>query len=188
VGSDLASGLGRTVLARPIDRGAWLAGRVLALGGGVACLFACACLGALAAGLLRFGSGGAVEGDYLIASPRFLMGQLATAAALSVLAQLAAVALGGAVGAIVRRPSGAVMVSVLAGAALLALTRWPAAERLLPLDPVTAGLDRVAQLAQGIAGPHPADGALAAVAVCLLWLAAGIGLGVAALDRRDIVT
>jgi hypothetical protein len=188
VANDLASGLARTVLSRPVDRGAWLAGRVLALGAGMACLFGCACLGALAAGLMRFGLAGAAEGDYLIATPGFLFGQLAAAAGLSVLAQLAAVALGGALGALIGRPSAAVMASVLAGAALLALTRWPAAERLLPLGSVTAALDRVAQLAQGIAAPHAADGALAAVAVCLAWLAAALALGMTALHRGDIVT
>jgi hypothetical protein len=98
------------------------------------------------------------------------------------------VALGGAVGALVRRPSGAVLSSVLAGAALLALTRWPAAERLLPLGPLTAALDRVAQLAQGIAGPHAGDGAPLAVGICLLWLGAALAVGIVALRRGDIVT
>jgi hypothetical protein len=188
IGGDLASGLARTVLARPVDRGAWLAGRVLALAGGVGCLFACACLGALVAGLARFGLDAASEGDYIIAGRGFLAQQLLAAVGLSLLAQIAAVALGGAVGALVRRPSGAVLSSVLAGAALLALTRWPAAERLLPLGPLTAALDRVAQLAQGIAGPHAGDGAPLAVGICLLWLGAALAVGIVALRRGDIVT
>jgi hypothetical protein len=188
VAADLAGGLTRTVLSRPVDRGAWVAGRVLALGAGVGCLFACACLGATAAGLLRFGLHGAIEGDYVISGAGFLGGQLAVAAAISFLGQLAAVALGGALGAALGRPGAAVLASALGGAALLALGRWPAADRLLPLAPVTAALDRVALLAQGIAAPRAADGALAALAVCLAWLVLGLALAVVALRRGDIVT
>jgi hypothetical protein len=187
VGNDLASGLARTVLSRPLPRGAWLAGRLLALAGGVGCVFLSACLGALAAGLARFGLGGAAEGEYVIASPGLLTGQLLTAVGLSLCAQAAAVALGGALGALVRRPGGAVVACGLTGAALAALTQRPLLGRLLPIEAMTVPLDRVAQLAQGIATHHAGDGAPAALAVSALWLAAALALGVVVL-RGDVVT
>ena len=188
VGGDLGSGLGRTVLSQPIDRGGWLAGRVLALGAAMSVLFLCACLGALGAGWLRFGAGRLVEDGQVIAAPGFLARQLAAAVALSLLAQLAAVAVGAALGALVRRASGATVATALAGAALAALARWPRAEPWLPLGTVTAGLDRVAQLAQGIAASHAGDGALRAVLVCLVWTALALAGGALALSRRDIST
>jgi ABC-type transport system involved in multi-copper enzyme maturation permease subunit len=188
VGGDVASGLVRTVLTRPIDRGAWVAGRVLALGGGMACVFLCACVGALAAGLVRFGAAGSAEGGYVIAGAGFLARQLLGAVALSLLAQLAAVALGGAVGALVGRAGGAVVVAVVAGAGLVALGRSTRVDPLLPLGPVTAALDRVAQLAQGLAAHHVGDGAWAAIGVCVVWIGAALALGGVALARGDIVT
>lgn len=53
---------------------------------------------------------------------------------------------------------------------------------------MTASLDRVAQLAQGLAASHAGDGATTAAAVCLGWTAAALAAGAAALTRGDIVT
>ncbi len=188
VGADFGGGLVRTVLTRPVSRTAWIVARLLALGGGMGCVFLAACAGALAAGLFRFGTGGSSEGDYVIASPGFLAGQLLAAVALSLLAQLTAVALGGAIGAVVRRSSGAVVMTVLTTAVLLTLSRFRAVEALLPLAPITTGLDRVGQLAQGLAGHHVGHGAAGAVIVCLVWLAAAFIVGARVTERGDIVT
>ena len=188
VAGDQANGLLRTVFSRPIHRGAWLAGRLAALVGGQICLFLCAAVGSVAAGFARFGYAGVSEGDYVMASAGFLTSQLLVAIGLSLLAQLAAVVTGGAVGALVGRPAGAAVTVALVGAVLVALTRWPSADRLLPVGAVTAPLDRVAQLAQGIAGHHAGDGAAAWVVVCLLWLGLGFIIGTLALIRADVVT
>jgi ABC-type transport system involved in multi-copper enzyme maturation permease subunit len=186
--ADQASGLLRTVLSRPLGRAAWLTGRLVALALGQACLFLSASAGALAAGLVRFGAPAASDGGYLIASGGFLSGQLLTALGLSLLAQVAAVCLGGAVGILIGRPPAAVVAVCLLAAALLALTRWPSAERLLPLATVTTPLDRVAELAQGIAAHRAGDGALQAGAVCLIWLGVALAVGALSLDRMDVVT
>ncbi len=188
VAGDQTSGLLRTVLCRPVDRGAWLTGRLAALAGGQCLVFLAACAGALAVGFARFGAGPTTDGDHVLAGAGFLFGQLLVAIALSLLAQVAAVVLGGAVGIATGRPAGAVVGATLLAAALLALTRWPAAERLLPLSTVTAPLDRVAELAQGIAAHRAGEGAGQASAVCLLWLLLGLGGGALALRRADVVT
>lgn len=188
VGSDFAGGLVRTVLTRPVPRAAWIVARLLALGAGMACVFLAACAGAVLAGLLRFGLGGVSEGDYVMASPGFLAAQLGGAVALSLLAQLTAVALGGAIGAVVRRAGGAVVVTALAAVLLLTLSRWKTLETLLPLGPITTGLDCVAQLAQGIAGHHVGHGAPGAVLACALWLAAAFLLSARVIQRGDIIT
>jgi hypothetical protein len=188
VAADQASGVLRTALLRPLDRGAWLAGRLGALGVGLGAVFACASIGAIGAGLIRFGLRGVWEGDYLIAGGGFLAGQLLAALGLSLLAQLAAVALGGAVGTLLGRPGAAAVVTALVGMVLGAATRWPRAQPFLLVGAVTSSLDRVAQLAQGIAGHHVGDGAPATVAICLAWMAAGVVLAAATLARRDVVT
>jgi hypothetical protein len=188
VAGDQASGLLRTVLCRPVDRGAWLTGRLAALAIGQCLIFLSAAAGALAVGLLRFGAGPTSDGGYVLAGSGFLAGQLAAAIALSLLAQVAAVVLGGVVGIVVGRPGGAVVAAGLLAAALLALTRWPKAGNLLPLPTVTTGLDRVAELAQGIAAHRAGDGALQAALVCLLWLGLALAAGSAALTRTDVVS
>jgi ABC-type transport system involved in multi-copper enzyme maturation permease subunit len=188
VGGDFSSGLVRTVLTRPVSRTVWIVARLLALGAGMSCVFLSACAGALLAGLLRFGASGSSEGDYVIASAGFLGAQLGAAVALSLLAQLTAVALGGAIGAIVRRPGSAVVVTVLGAAVLLTLGRWRPLEPLLPLWPLTTGLDRVAQLAQGIAGHHVGQGAVTAAIACALWLLAACFVAAKVIERGDIVT
>jgi hypothetical protein len=81
-----------------------------------------------------------------------------------------------------------VVVTALAAVLLLTLSRWRALETLLPLGPITTGLDRVAQLAQGIAGHHVGQGAPGAVLVCALWLAAAFLLSARVIQRGDIVT
>jgi hypothetical protein len=187
VAADQAGGLLRTVLCRPLDRGAWLGGRLVALAAGQGCVFLFAAAGALTAGLLRFGPTVPTEGSYVLASGGFLVGQLLLAVALSLLAQLAAVFLGGALGALLGRPGAAVVAACLLGTALFALTRWPRADRLLPLAPLTTPLDRVAELAQGIAAHRAGEGAGQAVLVCLLWLTLALAVGALALRRADVV-
>ena len=188
VAGDQASGLLRTVLCRPVDRGAWLAGRLAAMAAGQACLFVSACAGALAVAFARFGAAGASEGGYVMASAGFLSGQLLVGLGLSLLAQMAAVCAGGAVGALVGRPAGAAVTATLLGAVLSALTRWPSAERFLPLSTITTPLDRVAELAQGIAAHAASDGALAMVIVSGAWLCLAVLIGAMALNRTDVVT
>jgi hypothetical protein len=188
VGSDFASGLVRTVLTRPVSRPAWIVARLLALGAGMSCVFLSACAGALLAGLLRFGPSGTSEGDYVIASPGFLATQLLAAIALSLLAQLTAVALGGLLGVLLRRAGAAVVATVLLTVVLLAASRFRAVEALLPLPPLTTGLDRVAQLAQGLAGHRVGHGAALAVVVLLLWLGAAFAVSARVIEKGDIVT
>ncbi len=188
VGGDRASGLLRTVFSRSLGRGAWLIGRVGTLAAGLGALFLCACLGALLAGLARFGLHGAVEGDYVIAGAGALAGQLLVATALSLLAQSAAVAAGAGLGAAIGRSGLAVVAAGLLAAALLTLDRWKSLAPLLPIGAVTDPFDRLAQQAQGLAGRPVAEGALASVLVCLVWLGGALGLGAYALGRGDIVT
>jgi ABC-type transport system involved in multi-copper enzyme maturation permease subunit len=188
IGGDRASGLLRTLFSRSIGRGAWLAGRVLTLTAGLAALFLAACLGALLAGLARFGLPAAIEGDYVIAGRGLLASQLLAAAGLSLLAQSAAVALGAGLGAVIGRSALAVVAAGLLAAVLLTLDRWKSIARLLPIGPVTDSFDRLAQLSQGIAGHPVGEGALGSAAVCLAWLVGALALGGWALGRGDIVT
>jgi ABC-type transport system involved in multi-copper enzyme maturation permease subunit len=187
VAADQASGLLRAVLSRPVGRSAWLGGRLATLAIAQGLVFLAACLGAVAAGLLRFGAGPVTDGGHVLAGSGFLTGQLLIALGLSLLAQVAAVALGGVVGIVVGRPGAAVVAACLLGAALLALGRWPSIERLLPLPTVTTALDRVAELAQGIAAHRAGEGGLQAAAVCLLWLGLTLTAGAAALARAEVV-
>jgi ABC-type transport system involved in multi-copper enzyme maturation permease subunit len=188
VGGDLASGVARVALCTPVSRGQWMAGRITTLAVGMALVYAFAALGALAAAAARFGLHGAFEGDYEIASAGFLTGQLLISWAVCLCALACAVALGALAGSVVGRAGGAVAVVALLGAGLTALGRWSRAESYLPGTYLSRGLDRVAQLGQGIAGAHASDGALLALAVCAAWTAAAGLLAALALSRRDILT
>jgi len=188
VGSDFASGVARTALCRPVGRGVWLLARLLALFSGVSLVFLASCLGALVAGQGRFGLGAVTEGSYVLAPAGLLLGQLCVAVATSALGQAVAVAVGGTLGMAWGRPGPAVASTAVLGAGLLALGRWPEVEPLLPTTFLTAGLDRVSQLSQGLSTLHPTDVAPRAVLVFLLWLLVVLAPGVALLQRKDIVS
>ena len=188
MGSDFASGVARSALCRPVGRAAWLLARLAALASGVALLFLACCLGALLAGEARFGLGAVMEGSYVLAPAGLLAGQLGVAVATSMVGQTVAVAAGGVLGMALGRPGPAVAATAVLGAGLLALGRWPSVEPLLPTTFLTAGLDRVSQLSQGLSTMHPTDVAPRAVLVFLLWLAALLALGVVLLQRKDIAS
>ena len=188
VGGDLASGIARTALCRPVSRASWIAGRILALCLTVTALYLSAELGALIAGAARYGLHGAADGTYEIATAGFLAAQLGTSVALSALALCAFVALGALAGVLAGRTGSAVIGVALAGAALTAVGRWPRIEQLLPLSHLTSALDRAAQLSQGLAAEHAGDGALKTLAVCLIWILGATLAAVVALDRRDILS
>jgi ABC-type transport system involved in multi-copper enzyme maturation permease subunit len=193
VASDLSSGVARTALCRPVSRQSWLTGRILALCVAVIAMFACAELGALASGALRYGLGAAYDAtaganETVLATRSFLAGQLAIGAALSAMALCATIALGTLIGTVTARVGGAVVGVAVAGAALTALSRWPRVESLLPLQWLTAALDRVAQLSQGLAVAHASDGAWPAAVTCLVWAGGASILAAATLRRKDILT
>jgi ABC-type transport system involved in multi-copper enzyme maturation permease subunit len=188
VGGDFASGVARTALSRPVGRGAWLSARVCALAGGVGLGFLAACAGALAAGAIRFGLGAVTESGYVLARPGFLLSQLAVGMATCFLGQVLAVAAGGVLGMLWGRSAPAVASTAVLGAGLVALGRWPELEPFLPTTFLTAGLDRVAQLSQGLATLHATDVAPRAVLVLGLWLGATLAVGLSLLQRKDITS
>jgi ABC-type transport system involved in multi-copper enzyme maturation permease subunit len=188
VAGDIANGVARTALCRPVSRSAWLAGRTGTLFVGMAALFVSAGAGALLSGAFRYGLHGAFEGDYAIATAGFLAKELAVAAALSLCAQAAAVSLGALMGALLGRVGAAVVAVALGGAALTALSRWPKAEPLLPVGFLTGALDRVAQLSQGIASAHAGEGGLRSVSTSVAWAVGALLLSAVAVQRRDILT
>lgn len=188
LGGDFASGVARTALCRPVGRTAWWTARLLALASALALAFLAACLGALLVGYFRFGLLSATEGSYVLVPRGVLLGQLAVAVVLSMLGLAVGVAVGGLLGMAWGRPGPAVASTALLGAALLALGRWPAVEPLLPTTFLTAGLDRVAQLAQGLASLHATDVAPRAVLVFGVWLVGALGLGGLLLWRKDVVS
>jgi hypothetical protein len=188
VGGDLSHGVARTALSRPVSRAAWMTGRILTLCAALGLLLVFAAAGPLAVGAARYGLTGAFEGDYEIASAGFLAGQWAVAVALSMAGLCCAVALGALMGCLWGRAGAAVVAVAVCGAGLAALSRWPRAERLVPLTYLSSAQDRVAQLSKGISGPHASDGAFAAAAVCVVWLAAASAVAAAALHRRDVLT
>jgi ABC-type transport system involved in multi-copper enzyme maturation permease subunit len=188
VGGDLSHGVARSALTRPVSRAAWMTGRIATLCLSLCMLLVCASIGPLVVGAVRFGLSGAYEGDYQIASAGFLAGQWAIATALSLAGLCCAVAIGGLMGCLFGRAGAAVVAAAVSGAALAALSRWPRAERLVPLTYLTSAHDRVAQLSQGISAPHAGDGALTGVAVCAVWLAGASALAAFALRRRDVLT
>ncbi len=186
VGADFASGVARTALCRPVGRSAWWTARLGALGSALAWAFAAACLGALVVGWARFGLLAATEGDYVLAARSTLLIQLAAAVATSAFGLTVAVAVGGLLGMAWGRPAPAVASTALLGAALLAFGRWPKLEGLLPTTFLTAGLDRVVQLAQGLAGRHATEVAPRALVVFALWLLGLLSAGGWLLGRKDI--
>jgi ABC-type transport system involved in multi-copper enzyme maturation permease subunit len=188
VGGDFASGVARTALVRPVGRAVWLLGRLLALNLGVAVLFLGCFLGALVAGWARFGLGDVQEAGYVLAPGSMLFGQLLMAVAISIVGQAVAVAAGGVLGMAFGRSGPAVAATAVLGAALVALGRWPEVEGLLPTTFLTAGLDRVSQLAQGLSTLHPTDVAPRALLVFALWLFGVLAMGAALLQRKDIVS
>jgi ABC-2 type transport system permease protein len=188
VGGDFASGVARTALCRPVSRSAWLGARIAALAGGVKLVFLAACLGALASGQLRFGLGAVKEGGYVLAAPGFLLGQLAVGVVVCIIGQVLAVCLGAMFGMLWGRSAPAVVSMAVLGAGLLALERWPELEALLPTTFLTAALDRVAQLAQGLATLHATDVAPRALGVFAGWLVATLVVGLPVLERKDIVS
>jgi hypothetical protein len=151
-------------------------------------VFLSACVGALASGLVRFGLGPVEESGYLLAAPGFLIGQLAVGIVLCVVGQALAVCLGGVLGMVWGRSGPAVASMAVLGAGLLALGRWPELEGLLPTTFLTAALDRVAQLAQGLATLHATDVAPRALSVFAGWLVATLAVGLPVLERKDIVS
>jgi ABC-type transport system involved in multi-copper enzyme maturation permease subunit len=186
VGTDFSSGVARTALCRPVGRATWLLARLLALSCGLGLLLLAACLGALAAGGVRFGLGAVTEAGYVLASGPLLLGQLGVAVGTCLLGQTLAVVAGGLLGMAFGRPGPAVAGTVVLGAGLLALGRWPALEPLLPTTFLTSGLDRLTQLSQGLATLYPSDVAPRAVLVFGLWLLAVLALGLPHLLRKDI--
>jgi ABC-type transport system involved in multi-copper enzyme maturation permease subunit len=188
VGSDFASGVARTALCRPVARAAWLGARLLALASGLALVFLAACTGALLAGQARFGLGAVSEGSYVLAPAGLLLAQLGVGIATCMLGQTVAVAAGGVLGMAFGRSGPAVACTAVLGAGLLALQRWPEVEPLLPTTFLTAGLDRVTQLAQGLATLHASDVAPRAVLVFLVWLLALLAIGMPLLSAKDIAS
>ncbi len=188
VGTDFASGVARTALCRPVGRTTWWAARLLALSSALSLALLAACLGALLAGYVRFGLEAATEGSYVLAGRGLLLRELAVAVAICLLGQGVAVATGGLLGMAFGRPGPAVASTAFLGAGLLALGRWPKLEPLLPTTFLTAGLDRVAQLAQGLASMHATDVAPRAVLVFAVWLLAVGTTGGLLLSRKDIAS
>jgi hypothetical protein len=188
VGGDFASGVARTALCRPVARSVWLGARLTALGSGVSLVFLAACCGALVAGQLRFGLGAVTEGGYVLARPGFLLFQLGVGLVTCMLGQALAVAAGGVLGMVWGRSGPAVATTALLGAGLLALERWPEVEPLLPTTFLTAGLDRVAQLSQGLATLYATDLAPRALLVSGLWLVVVLAVGLPVLQRKNIVS
>jgi ABC-type transport system involved in multi-copper enzyme maturation permease subunit len=188
VGSDFASGVARTALCRPVARAVWLLARLSALASALGLVFLAACLGALLAGQARFGLGAVTEGSYVLAPAGLLLGQLCVAAATCMLGQTVAIAAGGVLGMAFGRPGPAVAATAVLGALLLALGRWPEAEPLLPTTFLTSGLDRVTQLAQGLATMHATDVAPRALLVLGVWLLALLALGMPLLSAKDIAS
>ncbi len=186
--SDTGGGLLRAALTRPVSRRAWVAGRLGALALGVLLLSLAATAGVLLVAQLRFGFAAATEGELVIASGAQLAGQLGLALGLSLLAQAAAVGLGGALGLALGAGGPAVVAAAVTGVGLAALSRWPAVERLLPSAWLSAGLDRVAQLALGLSVPPPSDSALPAALNVLCWCAASLALAAGVLERKDITS
>jgi len=187
VGGDFASGVARTALSRPVRRGTWLLARIAALAAALALLDVSACAGAMAAGGLRFGLGAVAEGGYVLASARLLLVQLAVAMLPALVGVVLAVCLGGLLGALLGRPGPAVVSTVLLAAALLALARWPQVEPLLPTAHLTAALERVVQLSQGLATLHASDVAPRDLLVLGAWLLGAVALVLPWLGRKDIV-
>jgi hypothetical protein len=72
------------------------------------------------------------------------------------------------------------------GAGLLALGRRAELEALLPTTFLTAGLDRVTQLSQGLATLYATDVAPRALLVFAGWLVLLLALGLVVLERKDI--
>ncbi len=188
VGADFASGVARTALCRPVGRTAWWTARLWALASGLALAYLGAALGALLAGWGRFGLSAATEGGYVLASRGLLATQLGAAVATSLLGLAVAVAVGGLLGLGWGRPGPAVASTALLGAVLLALGRWPRLEPLLAPTFLTAGLDRVTQLSQGLASRYATDVAPRAVLVFSLWLLGALGAGALLLGRKDIAS
>jgi ABC-type transport system involved in multi-copper enzyme maturation permease subunit len=188
VGTDFATGVARTALCRPVGRGTWLLARLLALTGGLLSVFLTACLGALLAGQLRFGLGAVTEGSYVLASGGLLLAQLSAAVLTCMSGEAVAVVAGGVLGMLWGRPGPAVASTALLGAAFLALARWPALAALLPTTHLTAGLDRVTQLSQGLATLYATDVAPRALLVFIGWLALLLALGIPLLQRKDITS
>jgi hypothetical protein len=187
VGGDFASGVARTALSRPVGRTAWLLSRLAALWAAVALLDLAACTGAAAWGALRFGLFAVAESGYVLATRELLLGQLVVGVAVSVLGTGVAVCLGGLLGALWGRPGPAVVCTVLLGAVLLALGRWPEVEPYLPSSVLTAALDRVSQLAQGLATLHATDVAPRALGVFAAWVAVALAVALPWLERKDVV-
>jgi hypothetical protein len=188
VGLDFASGVARTALCRPVGRAEWLLARLLTLTLGLQLVFLAACGGALLAGQLRFGLGAVTEGSYVLAAAGLLLLQLLAAVACCCVGLAVAVAAGGVLGMLWGRPAPAVASTAVLGAGLLALGRWPALAALLPTTFLTAGLDRVTQLSQGLATLYATDVAPRALGVFCLWLVLFLGTGLPLLERKDITS
>jgi len=188
VGVDFASGVARTALCRPVGRATWLLARLLVLAVGLNLVFLAACGGALLAGQLRFGLGAVTEGSYVLASAGLLFLQLSAAVASCFLGLAVAVAAGGVLGMLWGRPGPAVASTAVLGAGFLALGRWPALAAVLPTTFLTAGLDRVTQLSQGLATLYATDVAPRALGVFCVWLAVCLGLGLPLLQRKDVTS
>jgi hypothetical protein len=188
VAGDFAHGVARTALTRPLPRQAWMAGRVAALCASAVLIWTCAASGALAVGAFRFGLTAASEGSYEIASARFLAEQWLSAGALSLGALFCAIGWGALVGCAAGQTGSAVTGVALSGAALAALSRWSRAEPFVPLSYLSPPHERLAALAQGIAGAHASDGWPKALGVLLFWLVGTAVLAGWVLRRKDILT
>jgi len=187
VGGDFTSGVARTALSRPVGRGTWLLSRLVALWAAVALLHLAACAGGAVWAELRFGFSSVAESGYVLASRQLLLGQLAAGMAVALLGTGVAVCLGGLLGALWGRPGPAVVSTVLLGAGLLALARWPEVEPLLPTSALTGALDRVAQLSQGLATRHATDVAPRALLVFGAWVAGALAAALPFIGRKDVV-
>ena len=185
---DLQGGLLRTALTRPLARRDWVVGRLGSLCLGALACALCAALGAACVAGARFGFHAATEGEYVLASSGLLAGQLLLALCLSLIAQAAAVTLGGAVGLWLGSGGPAVVATATAAAACVALARWPAIERLLPIAQLSQAPDRVARLSLGLAGPGAADGLGLSLLSGAAWLLAGLALASIVLEKKDITT
>jgi ABC-type transport system involved in multi-copper enzyme maturation permease subunit len=188
VGLDFSSGVARTALCRPVGRASWLLARLLALTAGLLLVFLAACGGALLAGQLRFGLGAVTEGSYVLAPSGLLLLQLGAAVATCFLGLAVAVAAGGVLGMLWGRPGPAVASTAVLGAGLLALGRWPQLAAVLPTTFLTAGLDRVTQLSQGLATLYATDVAPRALSVFGGWLVLLLAVGLPLLQRKDVTS
>lgn len=186
VGSDFASGVARTALCRPLSRASWFGARLLALATGLMLVLLAACGGTLLAGQLRFGLGAVREGSYVLAPASLLLVQLCAAVASCLLGQTVSVAAGGVLGMVWGRPGPAVASTAVAGAGLLAFGRWPEVAAFLPTTFLTAGLDRVTQLSQGLATLYATDVAPRALSVFAGWLVVLLAVGFVVLHHKDI--